>query len=93
MAVGTLLEHIDDAPAEDRARALGGLLHEAVHEPVGEVHGRKALDAAADGDRRHSREIQGGRAGDELRGFPDLGIEQLNLIAAELVCIEYVFYI
>jgi hypothetical protein len=77
---GAALGDVECGPAEDGSAASLGLSDDVVHQTEGAVEGGEGFDRAGDGPVGE----QGG-VGDELSGAPDLGVEEVDLVAAELV--------
>lgn len=73
-------EDIEHAPGEEGAAVGSALAEEVVHDAVGEVHSAEALDGAVDEEVAALL-----AAGDELSGFPDIGAEEFNFIAAKFL--------
>ena len=83
MRVVALVEDVDDAPLEEFAVLLVvvfGAGDEFVHESEGDMEGGEAFDGAWDG-RVFTMLFTDG----ELCGFPDIGVEEFDFVAAEFL--------
>ena len=85
MLIGALVEDVDDAPLEEFSVLLvvffgGG--DEVVHEAEGDMEGGEAFDGAGDGDVVCVAMFF---SDGELCGFPDIFVEEFDLIAAEFL--------
>lgn len=83
MRVVALVEDVDDSPLEEFAVLLVGVFgtgDEFVHESEGDMECGEAFDGAWDG-RVFTMLFTDG----ELCGFPDIGVEEFDFVAAEFL--------
>src|SRR5438105_1948242 len=78
--IGAPLQHIHHAPLEEPSLPRIRLLDKPVHYARGVMHGAEALNAAA--DRAAPADLA---ARDQLRRVPEVAVEQVHLVAAELL--------